>query len=157
MNIFKKIDFKSLLFNVFMPCALSLIVSMLIGNFSSYYSSLNKLIDVPSKVFPVVWIILYILMGIASYIIYEIGTNESKNAYYLYWISLIWNVLWPLFFFEFHMLTFSAVWLGFLLLLIFLVIKRYFKLNIVSFWLMVPYLMWTIFAFLLNVSCAILN
>lgn len=157
MNIFKKIDFKSLLFNVFMPCALSLIVSMLIGNFSDYYSALNKFINVPAKAFPIIWIILYILMGIASYIIYEIGTSESKNAYYLYWISLITNVLWPLFFFEFHMLLFSAIWLGFLLLLIILVIKRFYKLNLLSFWLMIPYLLWTIFALILNISCVILN
>lgn len=157
MNFLKKINLKSLIFNLFMPVALSFIVTMLIGDFSDYYDSLDKLINVPSIAFPIVWVILYLLMGLASYFIFELDSTESKNAYYLYWISLLINILWPVFFFGFKMLLFSALWLVLLIVVVILVMKKYFKLKKISFYLLIPYLLWILFALFLNVSIYVLN
>ena len=153
----KKIDYKSLIFNIFMPIGLSMIISLLLGDYSDKYDSLIKLFEVPSIVFPIVWFILYILMGISSYIIYEINTKESQNAYYYYWISLFINLLWPVFFFGFDLYLFSALWLILLVVIVIVVMIKFYQLNKVSFYLLIPYLLWLGFALVLNISIYILN
>ena len=157
MEFLKKIDWKSLLFNLFMPIALSFIVTMLIGDYSDFYNSLNKPINVPGSLFGIVWSVLYLLMGLSSYIVFEKNTTESKNAYYLYWISLFVNILWPVFFFGFKLILFSSIWLLLLIVLVIFVMKKYKRINNLSFYLLIPYLVWNLFALYLNVSIYILN
>lgn len=118
----------------------------------------------PAWLFPVAWTILYILMGLASYLIYrktKIGKNGekvvAKSALMVYAVQLIFNFAWtPVFF------NAEKYWLALVILLamwvleIVLIVKAK-KLNRAAFWCLLPYLLWTTFAAYLNISIAILN
>ena len=123
----------------------------------SSYSDLNKPFDVPSIVFPIVWVILYILMGISIYIISEDKYKDKTKAYTLYIVQLIMNSLWTLFFFGFNWYTFSAIWIVLLLIAVILMIISFFKIDKKAAFLQIPYVLWLLFALYLNVSIAILN
>lgn len=112
----------------------------LISNTSNYSSF------VPAIVFPIVWTILYILMGISSYIIKE--NNGSLKTYY---IQLLINFLWPIVFFNLN-LRFVALLILFLLIyLVINMINEFKESSEVAAKLQIPYLLWLIFATLLNI------
>ena len=119
----------------------------------------------PGIAFPIAWSILYVLMGIASYLIYNLDENKliglqvvSKNkTLIIYVIQLIFNFFWSIIFFKFSMYKFAFVWLVILWALVFAFIKNALKLNKVAAYLMVPYLLWMTFAGYLNIMIAILN
>ena len=123
----------------------------------SDYANLNKPFDVPSIVFPIVWVILYILMGISIYIISEDKYKDKTKAYTLYIVQLIMNSLWTLFFFGFNWYTFSAIWIILLLIAVILMIISFFKIDKKAAYLQIPYVLWLLFALYLNVSIAIMN
>lgn len=123
----------------------------------SSYGDLNKPFDVPSIVFPIVWVILYILMGISIYIISEDKYKDKTKAYTLYIVQLIMNSLWTLFFFGFNWYTFSAIWIILLLIAVILMIISFFKIDKKAAYLQIPYVLWLLFALYLNVSIAIMN
>lgn len=123
----------------------------------SSYGDLNKPFDVPSIVFPIVWVILYILMGISIYIVSEDKYKDKTKAYTLYIVQLIMNSLWTLFFFGFNWYTFSAIWIVLLLIAVILMIISFFKIDKKAAYLQIPYVLWLLFALYLNVSIAILN
>ena len=123
----------------------------------SSYNDLNKPFDVPSIVFPIVWVILYILMGISIYIISEDKYKDKTKAYTLYIVQLIMNSLWTLFFFGFNWYTFSSLWIVLLLIAVILMIISFFKIDKKAAYLQIPYVLWLLFALYLNVSIAILN
>ena len=123
----------------------------------SDYNSLNKPFDVPSIVFPIVWVILYILMGISIYIVSEDKYKDKTKAYTLYIVQLIMNSLWTLFFFGFNWYTFSAIWIILLLIAVILMIISFFKIDKKAAYLQIPYVLWLLFALYLNVSIAIMN
>lgn len=123
----------------------------------SDYSSLNKPFDVPSIVFPIVWVILYILMGISIYIVSEDKYKDKTKAYSLYITQLVMNSLWTLFFFGFKWYTFSAVWIVLLLIAVILMIISFFKIDKKAAFLQIPYVLWLLFALYLNISIAIMN
>ena len=87
----RKINFKSLLFHLFVPLMLSFIISMLIGDYSSYYNSIVKPVTVPSIVFPIVWTILYLLMGVSAYIVDNSDNPNSDKAMKFYYIQLFYQ------------------------------------------------------------------
>ena len=123
----------------------------------SSYGDLNKPFDVPSIVFPIVWVILYIFMGISIYIISEDKYKDKTKAYTLYIVQLIMNSLWTLFFFGFNWYTFSAIWIILLLIAVILMIISFFKIDKKAAYLQIPYVLWLLFALYLNVSIAIMN
>lgn len=123
----------------------------------SGYKDLIKPINVPGIVFPIVWVILYILMGISIYIISEDDYSDKKRSYTLYIIQLIMNSLWTLFFFGFKWYTFSSIWIVLLLIVVLLMIYNFSKINKTAAFLQIPYVIWLLFALYLNISIAILN
>ncbi len=106
----------------------------------------------PGYIFPIVWTVLYILMGIASYRIYKLGIEkkEVKNALFFYGVQLMLNFLWPILYFGLG-LRFVA-FIEIIVLFIFIVIttKKFFKLDKIAGYFMVPYLLWVAFASVLN-------
>ena len=118
------------------------------------YSSFNKPpFSPPAILFPIAWSILYLLIGI-SYTILPY-TNEKVDT--LYYTSLLVNLIWPLFFFRFSLYCVSVI---ILVILIYLVIKlmlEYKKIYNLSFYLMIPYILWLLFALYLNIGVCILN
>ena len=151
-----KINYKKLIIFILGTILIGGIFSMLTMN-GSGYKDLIKPINVPGIVFPIVWVILYILMGISIYIISEDDYSDKKRSYTLYIIQLIMNSLWTLFFFGFKWYTFSSIWIVLLLIVVLLMIYNFSKINKTAAFLQIPYVIWLLFALYLNITIAILN
>ena len=151
-----KINYKKLIIFILGTILIGGIFSMLTMN-GSGYKDLIKPINVPGIVFPIVWVILYILMGISIYIISEDDYSDKKRSYTLYIIQLIMNSLWTLFFFGFKWYTFSRIWIVLLLIVVLLMIYNFSKINKTAAFLQIPYVIWLLFALYLNITIAILN
>ena len=113
----------------------------------------------PAWLFPVVWTILYVLMGISSYLILSSDTSrvEKDQAIRLYAYQLLVNFLWPTFFFNFKWYFFSILWLILLWVLVFLMIRKFLSINRVAGYINIPYLVWLTFALYLNIGIWWLN
>ncbi len=113
----------------------------------------------PGWLFPIVWTILYIFMGIASYLVYTSGAPQEQisAALTIYLYQLIVNFLWPVFFFDFGWYLFSFFWLALLWLLVFVTYRRFKLISKPAGYLMLPYLLWVSFAGYLNLGIWRLN
>lgn len=103
-----------------------------------------------------VWTVLYVLMGTASYLVLTSG-RPNGLALLLYGAQLLFNFFWPLFFFNMQAYLFAFVWLVLLWLLILAATILFFRISRPAGWLMVPYLLWVAFAGYLNLSIYLLN
>ena len=147
-----KIYIKSIL----IPLVLGGIVGLLISS-SMYYNMLNKPpLAPPGVVFPIVWTILYLLMGISYGIIdsNELMDFDTKSIYY---IQLVVNLLWPIIFFVFKLRLLAFIWILILLALVVTMIVKFYSKNRVAAFLQIPYLLWVLFASYLNLFAYILN
>ena len=109
----------------------------------------------PSWVFAPVWFTLYALMSLAIWKVW-IKTYNTK-IFKLYFVHIFFNSLWSVIFFGFHQIGFALLNLVVILIFILLLMKDYFKIDKISFYLMVPYLGWSSFALILNISIFFLN
>ena len=150
--------------------SIAIIIPLLIGGISAFltkdsmdgFSKLNQpLLSPPTWLFPVAWTILYILMGIASYFIYKNRSvylyDEREKSLLLYGVQLILNFFWSIIFFNMRQFTFAFVWLLLLLFFIILLVINAKKVSKIAFYLLIPYVIWVIFAGYLNIMIAILN
>ena len=129
------------------------------GAYASFAQIRKPAIAPPGWLFPVVWTILYILMGIASWLCFvSEGTHaEKKKALAVYGLQLFFNFFWSIFFFRFEWYLFAFLWLVLLWLLIIWCIVLFDACSKAAGWLMVPYLAWVTFAGYLNLSIYLLN
>ncbi len=151
----KKINFADLLISVLIAQLIGLLSSLLAGNQKEIYSSLSlPALAPPSWVFPVAWIILYFLMGISSYLIYSSETdyNSKRNALLFYAGQLFFNFLWSIVFFRFEAIGLSVVVIIILIVLVILTIISFYRINKISAYLLIPYLIWLLFALYLNIN-----
>ena len=113
----------------------------------------------PGWLFPVVWTILYTLMGISSYLIVtaKAEPQEISKAISVYTYQLLVNFLWPIFFFNFQWYLFSFFWLLLLWVLVFWMIRLFYPISKVAAYLNIPYLVWLTFAGYLNFGIWLLN
>lgn len=111
----------------------------------------------PGFIFPIVWTILYILMGISSYLIYKENDYYSNCALKIYGINLFLNFLWSPIFFGLNLRLFALVWIIVLDLVIIYMIICFYKINKKAAYLQIPYLIWSLFATYLNLAFYILN
>lgn len=162
----KKLNIVKLLIAVFIPLAVGGLSAFLTKDAMLIFNSIYKPpLAPPGIVFPIAWSILYVLMGISSYIIYNLDINKlnieqivlRKQTLIIYVVQLIFNFFWTIIFFNFSMYKFAFVWLMTLWILVFLYIKTSFELNKISSYLMMPYLVWMTFAGYLNLMIDILN
>ena len=123
------------------------------GSMAQYQEMYHPPLAPPGWVFPVVWLFLYTLMGIASYRIYL--KNPKAEALKLYLIQLAVNFFWPVFFFNLGWQVFAAVWLLVLWYLVFVMIKEFDRIDEGAARLMIPYLVWLTFAAYLNIVIAL--
>ena len=137
-----------------------LLIGGLVGIVTSNYIDYNSLIQPswapPGFLFPIVWTILYSLMGV-SYGILKSNSLLDSNASILYYVQLFVNALWSIFFFVFKWRLFSFVWILLLIVLVYLMIKDFYPKNKVAGLIQLPYLLWIIFASFLNLAVYILN
>lgn len=124
------------------------------------FESLNQPpLSPPGWLFPVVWTVLFILMGIASYLVVRSQGSEKmvKRALIFYGIQLGFNFLWSILFFNLGLYLVSFFWLVLLWCLILLTTLQFSTLDRRTFWLMLPYLAWVAFAGYLNLGIYWLN
>ena len=109
----------------------------------------------PSWVFAPVWTMLYVMMAIA---IWKIWINSyDLKILKLYFVHLFFNGTWSIVFFGFHQIGLALINLIIILIFILLLMKNYFNKDKISFYLMIPYLLWSSYALILNSSIFILN
>lgn len=152
-----KIQWKKLIICILIPLAVGGLVGFLTRGGMDTFESINKpALSPPGWLFPVVWTILYLLMGVASYLVL---TSEKPNrpALTVYGIQLVFNFLWPIFFFNLGAYLFSFVWLAILWALIIATMLQFFKISKPAGYLLLPYLLWVTFAGYLNFSIYLLN
>lgn len=112
----------------------------------------------PAALFPIVWTILYILMGISAYIIEKTpDSTEKSRALVLYYLQLFFNFLWSFIFFSFNNYLIAFIWIIILLILIIATTIEFYKIKPLAAYLMIPYILWVTFAAVLNFSIYLLN
>lgn len=159
MTVKTNIDFKKLITAIAVPLAVGGISSLIINSdFKSYATEVVKPpLSPPQWLFPVVWTLLYILMGISSYLVYEKDKTEAKQPLAVYVIQLVLNLMWPIFFFMQRAYLFSFIWLILLWAFVLAMIISFYKVSKTAGFLQIPYLIWLSFAGYLNLSVYLLN
>lgn len=142
--------------SILIPLVLGGVVGFLISG-SMNYDSLNQPpLSPPAIIFPIVWTILYILMGV-SYGILESNNQVDNSIKYIYYAQLIVNLLWPIAFFVLEWQLFAFIWILLLDVLVLAMVIKFFKANKLSGALQLPYLAWVLFASYLNLGTYLLN
>ena len=153
-----KLDWKKLLVALGVPLGVGALAALLTG--MGGYGDLNRPpLSPPGWVFPLVWTILYLLMGYAAYRVEtsEAPKEQKKSALRIYYTQLAVNFLWPLIFFglEWRLL---ALWVILLLwTLIYVTVNRFGKIDEMAGNLLLPYILWVTFAAYLNLGAFLLN
>lgn len=145
---------------------ISLVIPLLVGFVSGLLSMSGiKMFDTltkpffapPGFLFPIVWSILYLLMGYSSYLIYESNDYHSNCCLKIYALSLFVNFLWSPIFFGLNLRLFAFIWILLLDIIIIYMILCFYKVNKTAGYLQIPYLVWCLFATILNLSIYLLN
>ena len=110
----------------------------------------------PDWVFAPVWTTLYFMMTLAIWLFWH-STNREMKTVYIYFIHIIVNTTWSITFFVFHQIAISILVLVILIALIIILINNFKRVNLISSYLMIPYLLWCCFALVLNVGIFVLN
>ena len=148
--------FKIYLKSILIPLILGGIVGFIISGSMDYNSLIKPTLSPPAVLFPIIWTILYFLMGL-SYGIITIYSNLDSDVKTIYYSQLIVNLIWPILFFVFKWRLFSAIWIILLVILVIKMIIDFYRKNKLSAYLQIPYLLWTIFATYLNIGVYLLN
>jgi len=157
-GVFMKIRWKTLIISLVISLGVGAISGFLSKDSMQSYSELIKpALSPPGWVFPVVWTILFALMGISAYLVFISNSPNSKQALYYYFIQLGINFLWPLLFFNLEAYLFSFFWLVLLWIFILLMILEMKKANEKAAYLQIPYFLWVTFAGYLNFMIYLLN
>lgn len=152
-----KLDFKRLFINILIPVGLGFIVSLITNPSGSYKDMIQPSFAPPGILFPIVWTILYILMGISSYIIEKSNDSNYKDALSIYYAQLVVNLTWSFIFFMFKSYLLAFIWIILLIVLVIKMIKSFYSISKLGSYLQIPYLLWIIFAAILNFSIYLLN
>ena len=146
------------------PLVGGLISSAITGSAMMNFDKLNQPpLAPPAWLFPVVWTILYLLMGVAIYLIYRIKPKDKKQALLkrqemvLFFTQLMLNFMWTILFFRLEVRYFAFGWLLLMWMMILALIILAFKNQKVVAWCLMPYLAWCTFAAYLNIMIAVLN
>lgn len=151
------------------PYIISVLIALAVGALSSFltkdnmgiYDYINRPpLSPPMSLFPVVWSILFILMGISSAIVWikrDDNRDEATCALRIYGLQLIVNFLWTIIFFNMQAYLFAFIWLLLLLVLIIIMIIQFKKISPLAAYLQIPYALWVAFAGYLTFMTYLLN
>ena len=138
---------------------LNIAISLGIGGLSAFftmnsmdiYQNINRPKPAPpGYIFPIVWTILYVLMGISSYLIHRSNHKNKETALIIYYFQLLINFSWPIFFFNYQNFLLALAILFILNILVIILIKVTYSINHLASYLLIPYLIWILFALYLN-------
>lgn len=160
MKSYLKINWIPLLILLFLPLAaggISSLLSVLPYTASGYTELQKPPLSPPAAVFPIVWTVLYLMMGLAAFLIFASGSEKTGDLLFQFFVQLFVNLFWPFLFFRFQACFAAFVWLIFLWILVFHLTGELFRVRPAAGWLMVPYLLWISFAGYLNLAICLLN
>ena len=155
-----KINKKLLIMCLAIPLAVGGLSALLTRGSMKAFGELNQPpLSPPAWLFPVVWTILYLVMGYSLYLVLtsRSGSDTIGRAVTLFGIQLFFNFFWSIFFFNFKLYFFSFGWLLVLWAMIFFMILAFYKASKTAALINLPYLVWVSFAGYLNLGIAILN
>lgn len=155
-----RIKLKELIIAVAIPLLVGALSALLTSDSMQSFEQINKPpLSPPGWLFPVVWTILYVLMGIASYLIYtaKYSAGMAGNALLFYMLQLILNFFWSIIFFNWEAYLFAFIWLIVLLALIIVTTVKFYRISRPAAYLMIPYILWVAFAGYLNLGIYLLN
>ncbi len=152
-----RIQWKTLFVCILIPLAIGGLSAFVTRSGMEAFAQVNKpALAPPDWLFPIVWTILYVLMGIASYLVYT-SNLPGRTALIVYAIQLIFNFMWSIFFFNMQWYLFAFFWLILLWLLILYTIRLFYQISRPAGYLMIPYLLWVTFAGYLNYAIYLMN
>lgn len=152
------IKWKELIISILIPLGVGGLSALMTGGAMSDYMLLKgPPLSPPAWVFPVVWTLLYILMGIASYLVRKENNIKRDFALKIYGVQLFFNLFWSYIFFSLENYLFAFVWLITLWVLIIITTVLFYRINKTAGCLMIPYILWVTFAAYLNLAIYILN
>ena len=144
------------LYYLFFPIIIGSIVGLVIKNNIDYTTLVRPPLSPPKILFPIIWSIIYLLLGI-SYFLYKTNNISNSRIDFIYYIQLIVNYLWSFIFFTWKLRFIAIIWIIMLLILIIILYKAYYNKYKLSAYLLIPYIIWTIFATYLTIGIYILN
>ena len=122
-----------------------------------WYSQLIKSnYNPPDWIFAPIWLTLYLMMTIAIWLFWH-SKKRDMNTIYIYFIHIVLNTTWSIVFFGLHQIFLALIALIVLIFLIIILIQRFKRVNLLSYYLMIPYLLWTVYALFLNFNLLVLN
>ena len=149
--------YKPIIVQVVIALAAGGLSALLAGGQELYDELIKPPLAPPGWVFPVVWSILYVLMGIAAGLVVKAGEPVGGGVMRRYYLQLALNVLWPMVFFRFELLTVALIWLAVLVGAVIRTWQGFRRVSATAGRLLVPYLLWCFFALYLNAGFVILN
>jgi len=156
----KKISIGTLIIALLIPMLIGGISAALSSKGMAVYGSMKKPpLSPPPWVFSVAWTILYIMMGIASYLIIVSDTSMRSKAMAMivYVIQLVMNFAWSIIFFNACEYLIAFIWLMVMWCIVILCAFRFYSINRGAAWLFIPYILWLTFAAYLNLGAYILS
>ena len=146
------------IFSFALPLAVGGLAAWLtMGSMSQYAALVQPPFAPPAWIFPVVWTLLYGLMGWASLRVRQSGAPQRKNTLALYYTQLAVNFVWPLLFFRAGLYGTAFWWLVLLLALVAVTARAFFRIDKRAGRMLVPYLVWLVYAAYLNAGVWFLN
>lgn len=142
--------------SILIPVIIGGIVGLIISGSIDYNSLQKPFLAPPSILFPIVWTILYILMGV-SYGILESKSLIEPKTKFIYYLQLFVNATWSIIFFTLKWRLFAFIWIILLDLLVIIMIIEFYKKNKIAGLIQIPYLLWVLFASYLNLAVYLLN
>lgn len=153
-----QIKWKPLACSIAIPLALGLLAGFLTKDSMGIYEQLNKpAMALSGYIFQAIWLILFVLLGIASYIVYVSGSSEKEKALLLYGINLLLIYIWPILFF-----LFQSYYVAFAIEIIlwgvaFTMVSMFTQISRLAGWILLPYFIWVTYAAYLNFQILLLN
>ena len=145
-------NFKKLIIYILIPLIVGGIVALITMPFMDYNSLKQPPLAPPGFLFPIVWTILYILMGVSTYLV-----SKKETVPMIYYVQLGVNALWSIIFFVFKLRLFAFALIILLVILVVKMIIEFYKIDKVASYLQIPYLLWILFVGYLNLGIYLLN
>ncbi len=143
------------LFYLFLPVVLGSLVGFMISGSIDYKELIQPPLAPPSWLFPVMWTIIYLLMGLSYYLFKQDNNNDCISR--LYYIQLGVNLLWSIIFFVFKLRLLACIWIIILDILVGVMIYWFYSNKKVSGYLNILYMVWILFATYLTIGIYVLN
>ena len=155
-----KIKWTELLTCILIPLSVGAVSGIISGSgMDSFEIMVKPALSPPSWLFPIVWTLLFILMGIASYLVFTSNADKVDivRALAFYGVQLFFNFFWSIIFFNFEWYLVAFIWLVVLWILIVITAVLFYRISKSAGYLMIPYILWVAFAGYLNFAIYLLN